>query len=69
MIFYRVLGKPAYKSHWRKIAGASNLREGVAYVEQNQRTIAIRGVDSWEVGCSVPPGDTPQARRSGSFSK
>lgn len=67
MIFFRLRGKTGYKSHWRKIDGASTLAQGVKYVTDNQAELAGRGIDHWEVGCKVPPKDTPQSRRTGCF--
>lgn len=66
MIFYRVLGKYGRKSRWQQIDGATNLKQGVDFVLANIPQWRKRpDAETWEVGCKVPPKDTPQARRNG----
>jgi hypothetical protein len=67
MIYYRLLGKYSRRTRWKKINGASNLRQGVEFVETNLAQLRTRDATTWEVGCNVPPRITPQARRSGSI--
>ena len=57
------------KSRWKPIDGATNLKQGVAFVERNLPGMRlVRDAGMWEVGCKTPPKNIPQAHRGGFIS-